>query len=175
LKEPLKTVLATGSVLVLAALAVIFATGRVRHFRGGEGGARVWFYDRGAKRLYAAPRDLIPPDGDTDARVRAVVIGFQGLGNDMSQLKIAYLEKYSVEFKSLLQRAATAHAGKQPFLEKIPSQNSAYFQDNTFVKRPHEDSWHNAGTAEARQIMTDWREWRGPGGQSPVISVPSPN
>jgi hypothetical protein len=146
----------------------------VRHFRGdGEAGARVWFYDQSAQRLYPAPRDLIPPDGNDDTRVRAMVIGFQGLGNDVSQLKIAYLEKYSPEFKALLERAQAAHAAKQPFREKIPSQNSAYFQDNTMVKRPGETSWHTAGTEEARQIMAEWREWRGPAGQPPIISVPS--
>ena len=159
---------------MLIALAVIFAVAKVRHFRGdGEAGARVWFYDQSANRLYPAPRDLIPPDGDNDARVRAMVIGFQGLGNNVSQLKIAYLEKYSPEFKALLERAQAAHAAKLPFRENVPSQNSAYFQDNTLVKRPGEASWHTAGTGEARQIMLEWREWRGPAGQPPIISVPS--
>jgi hypothetical protein len=174
LKQQVKTVLITGSLTVLIALAVIFAVAKVRHFRGdGEAGARVWFYDQSANRLYPAPRDLIPPDGDNDARVRAMVIGFQGLGNNVSQLKIAYLEKYSPEFKALLERAQAAHAAKLPFRENVPSQNSAYFQDNTLVKRPGEASWHTAGTGEARQIMLEWREWRGPAGQPPIISVPS--
>jgi hypothetical protein len=174
LKQQVKTVLITGSLTVLIALAVIFAVAKVRHFRGdGEAGARVWFYDQSANRLYPAPRDLIPPDGDNDARVRAMVIGFQGLGNNVSQLKIAYLEKYSPEFKALLERAQAAHAAKLPFRENVPSQNSAYFQDNTLVKRPGEASWHTTGTGEARQIMLEWREWRGPAGQPPIISVPS--
>jgi hypothetical protein len=173
-KQQIKTVLTTGSVAVLTALAVVFAVAKLRHFRGdGEAGAKVWFYDQGAQRLYPAPRDLIPPDGDNDARVRALVIGFQGLGNEVSQLKIAYLEKYSPEFRALLERAEAAHAARRPFAEKIPSQNSAYFQDNTSVKRLGEASWHTVGTEEARQIMAEWREWRGPAGQTPIISVPS--
>ena len=174
LKQPVKTVLVTGSVAVLTALAVIFAVARVRHFRGGgEAGATVWFYDQSAKRLYRAPRGLIPPDGNDDARERAIVIGFQGIGNEVSHLKIAYLEKYSPEFKALLERAQEAHAAKRPFGEPIPSQSSAYFRDNTLVKRPGESSWHTTGTQEARQITTEWHEWRGPAGQPPIISVPS--
>ncbi len=174
MKEHVKKLLITGNVAVLAALAVVFAVAKVRHFRGdGEAGAKVWFYDQSARRLYPAPRDLIPPDGNDDARVRAVVIGFQGLGNDISQLKIAYLEKYNPDLKALLERAQAAHAAQQPFGEKIPSQNSAYFQANTLVKRPGEAAWHDFGTDEARQIMGEWRQWRGPAGQPPMISVPS--
>jgi hypothetical protein len=72
-----------------------------------------------------------------------------------------------------LGRAEAARGAKRPFGEKVPSQNSAYFQDNTLVKRPGEASWHSTRTAEARQIMAEWREWRGPAGQRPTISVPS--
>jgi hypothetical protein len=173
-KQLIKTVLVTGSVAVLTTLAVVFAFTKVRHFRGdGEAGARVWFYNQNAQRLYPAPRDLIPPDGNDDARVRAMVIGFQGLGNEVSQLRIAYLEKYSPELKALLERAQAAHVAKKPFTEKIPSRDSAYFQDNFLVKRPGEAAWQNTGTGEARQIMAEWHEWRGPGGQRPIISVPS--
>jgi hypothetical protein len=146
----------------------------VRHFRtDGEAGARVWFYDQSAQRLYPAPRDLIPPDGNNDTRVRAVVIGFQGMGNEISQIKIAYLEKYAPGLKAMLERAVAAHAAKLPFREQIPAQSSAYFQDSMMVKHPGEASWHSISTAEARQIMAEWREWRGPAGQRPVISVPA--
>jgi hypothetical protein len=173
-KPQVKTFLIAGSMALLTALALFFIIARVRHFRDdGEAGARVWFYDQGANRLYPAPRDLIPPDGNNEARVRAMVIGFQGMRNEVSRLKIAYLEKFSPEFKALLQRAEAAHAAKSPFAEKIPSQSSAYYQDNTLVKRPGEDSWHTIGTVEARQIMAEWRQWRGPDGQAPIISVPS--
>jgi hypothetical protein len=133
----------------------------------------VWFYDQSAKRLYAAPRDLVPPDGKGDTRVRAVVVGFQGMGNGVSQLRIAWLEKYRPELKALLERARAAHAARRPFGETIPPPNSLYFQSNTLVKRPGEDAWHQAGTDEARQIMAEWRDWRGPTGQPPVISIPS--
>jgi hypothetical protein len=173
-KAPVKTALVTGGLVVLTGLAVIFIIARVRHFRdNGEAGARVWFYDQSVNRLYPAPRDLIPPDGAGDVRVRAMVIGFQGMGNDVNRLKIAYLEKYSPEFKALLERAEAAHAAKLLFAEKVPAQYHAYVLDNTFVKRPGEDSWHTTGTPEARQIMAEWHTWRGPDGQLPIISVPS--
>jgi hypothetical protein len=172
LNQQTKTVLSTVSVSVLAAVAVICAVSKARGFHGGEAGARVWFYDQGAKRLYSAPRDLIPPDGNDDTRVRAVVIGFKGLGNNPSQTKIAYLEKYSPDFKALLERAQAARAAKEPFTEKIPTRDIAYFQDNTLVKRPGEPSWHAMGSEEARQMMAEWRQWRGPAGQPPIISVP---
>lgn len=172
--QRVKTFLVTGAVGALTVLAVGFALAKVRHFRNdGEAGAKVWFYDQSAQRLYSAPRDLMPPDGNDDQRVRAVVIGFQGLGNDASQLKIAYLEKYSPEFKAYLERAQAAHATRRPFEEKMPGQNSDYAKDNTLVKRPGEVSWHNLASVEGQEIMAEWREWRGPAGQAPIISVPA--
>jgi hypothetical protein len=173
-KQQLKAILLNGTVAALTAVVVVFAVAKARHFRSdGEAGARVWFYDQSAQRLYPAPRDLIPPAGPDDTRVRAMVIGFQGLGNNVSQLKIAYLEKYNSDLKALLERSVAAHAAKQPFMEKIPSRDSACFQDHTMVKRPGEAAWHTLGTDEARLMMTDWRQWRGPAGQPPIISVPS--
>ena len=174
MKPRVKSILVGGSLAALTALAALFVIARLRHFRNdGEAGARVWFYDQSVNRLYPAPRDLIPADGYNEARVRAMVIGFQGMGNDISQLKIAYLEKYTPEFRALLDRAEEAHAARKPFDGKIPSQSSAYYRDNTLVKRPGEDSWHTISTPEARQIMAEWREWRGPAGQPPIVSVPS--
>jgi hypothetical protein len=168
-----KSILATGSLAMLAAAAIVFCVFKVLDYRGGpEAREKVWFYDQNAGRLYAAPRTLIPPDGDNESRVRAMVIGFQGLGNGIGKIKIAYLEKYSPEFKGLLQRAALAHAAKLPFWEKVPAESSAYYQSNTFVKRLDETSWHAAGTPEARQILAEWHALRGPNGEMPLISVP---
>jgi hypothetical protein len=173
-RQQIKKFLVTGSIAVLTILAVVFAVAKVMHFRGdAEAAARVWFYDQSAQRLYPAPRDLIPPDGNSDTRVRALVVSFHGLGNDVSQLKIAYLEKYNPDLKALLDRAQAAHAARRLFTEKIPARDSAYFQDNTMVKRPGEPFWHTLGSEEARQLMAEWRDWRGPAGQTPIISVPS--
>lgn len=175
MKPQLKNALLTGTFVAAIALAIGFSVARARHLgASGEAGVRVWFYYQSAQRLYPAPRDLISPDGLDDVRVRAVVIGFQGLGNDVSQLKIAYPEKYTPEFKALLERAEAAHAARRPFAEKVPSQSSPYYRENTLVKRPGETSWHDTGTSEAREIMAEWRNWRGPADQPPIISVPSP-
>jgi len=174
LKEQVKTGITNAIIAVLAASAIALGVSRVMHYRaGGEAGAKVWFYDQNAKRLYPAPRDLIPPDGHGDVKVRAMVIGFQGLGNNVSQLKIAYLEKYSPELKALLERSVAAHAARDLFKEIIPSRGSAYFQDNFLAKRPGDSAWYAAGTEEARRLMAEWRDWRGPSGQAPIISVPS--
>lgn len=168
-----KTVLAGGSLVVLTALAIIAGISGVKQLRSnGEAKVMVWFYDQGARRLYAAPQDRISPDGNDDVRVRAMVIGFQGMANRVGQLRIAYLEKYSPEFKSLLERADAAHAAQLPFSEKVPSQNSDYYRNNTFVKRVGDDSWYAFGTDDARQLMAEWRDWRGPAGQMPIISAP---
>jgi hypothetical protein len=169
----IKAVLSVGSIVAATALVVAFTFAEARHFRGGsEADVKVWFYDQSTKRLYPAPRNLIPPDGGQEVRVRAMVIGFQGMGNQLPQLKIAYLEKYSPELKALLERAEYAHDAKRLFEEKVPSQNSAYFETNFFVKSPDEGEWHVSNSAEARRVMTEWRSWRGPGGQPPVVSAP---
>lgn len=169
-----KTLLLNTCAVLLISLAAVLGYSKVKQFRNtGEEGARVWFYDQGAQRLYPARRYLISPDGDDDRRVRAMVIGFQGMGNEVSQLKIAYLEKYSPGLKGQLERAMAAHAARLPFKEKIPAKGSLEFDENMFVKRPGEAAWHSADTEEARRLMTEWRDWRGPSGQMPIISVPS--
>jgi hypothetical protein len=172
-KQQFKSFLFNTGVSAVTAVAVAFAVMKVAHFRAnGETGARVWFYNQKSNRLYPASRSLISPDGNDEARVRAIMIGFQGMGNDPSQLRIAYLEKFSPDFKALLERAEAAHAALRPFTEIIPPPDSAYYQANTLVKRPGEEAWHSAGAEEGRQIMAEWREWRGPDGQRPIISVP---
>jgi hypothetical protein len=173
-RQSLKQWLAYVGAGTLTAFALLVAFNRARHSPGvGETGARVWFYDQAAHRLYSAPRDRIPPDGNDDSKVRAVVIGFQGMGNEVGRLRIAYLEKYGPGLKALLERAEAAHAAREPFTEKIPSNGSDEFKNNTFVKAPDESSWHTLGSAEAREIMSAWREWRGPAGQMPLVSVPA--
>jgi hypothetical protein len=173
-KQSWKTWLAYAGAAALATLSLVVAFNKATHFhRQGEAGARVWFYDQTAHRLYPAPRDRIPPDGSGDSKVRAVVIGFPGMENDMRQLKIAYLEKYAPDLKALLERAEAAHTARKPFTEKIPSNASDEFKNNAFVKAPDEVDWHKLGTAEAREVMSAWRDWRGPAGQMPFVSVPS--
>ncbi|HEY3855747.1 MAG TPA: hypothetical protein VGO67_15270 [Verrucomicrobiae bacterium] len=174
MNRQLKTSLLNAGFSIVAIVAVVFAVIKVTQFHeSGEAGAKVWFFDQKSNRLYPASRNRISPDSNDGNRVRAVVIGFKGLGNDPRQLKVAYLEKYSPEFNDLLERASAAHAASKLFAEEIPPPSSAYYQTNTFVKRPGDAEWRAVGSDEGRQIMADWREWHGPGGQTPVISVPS--
>jgi hypothetical protein len=45
--EPVKRFLVAGGLVVLTALAVVFAVDKVTRFRAdGEAGAKVWFYDQ---------------------------------------------------------------------------------------------------------------------------------
>ncbi len=174
MSRPLKTWLLNASFSLIAVVAVVFAVAKVMRFgETGEAGAKVWFYDQRADRLYSAPRGRIPPDGKDDSHVRAVVVGFRGVGSDPSQLKIAYLEKFAPEFKALLERSEAAHAALRPFAEDFPASGSAYYQTNTFVKRTGDAEWQPVGSDAGRQIMEEWREWRSPMGQTPVISTPS--
>jgi hypothetical protein len=172
--QQLKSFLLNTSVSILTALAVVLAVVKVTQFRASsEAGAKVWFYDQKANHLYPTPRALISPDGKDGNRVRGVVVGFEGMGNNPNQLKIAYLEKFAPEFKSLLERAEAAHAAMRPFAESVPPASSEYYQLNSFVKRPDDAGWFAVGTEEGRRIMAEWRDWHGPQGQRPVISVPS--
>ena len=159
----------------LVAIGVL--TARFSHLhQAGEQGARVWFYDQGTKHLYEAPRDTIAPDraGGSHGRqgVRAVVVCFRGEQRDSRKRRIAYLEKYTLELKDLLERVRAARAAGQAAVEHIPARNSAYFQTNTLVKRPEEASWSPASSPEGQRIMAEWRAWRGPDGQSPIVCVP---
>jgi len=168
----MKTVVAKAGIvaaLLLALGGVFFKAWRLS--RDGE--PKVWFYDQRKQRLYASPGDTISPEGEFDNRVRALVIGFRGMGNDPANLRIAYLEKYSPDFKALLERANAAHRARRPFTEGIPLAGSPYAKGNTYVKRPDEASWHSLDTAEARQILGQWRQWHGPAGQPPVILTPA--
>lgn len=144
-----------------------------RYRRTGEGRSEIWFYDQSTHRLHPVPRDTISPQGSADTDVRAMVIGFQGTGNDPASLRIAYLEKYSPALKSLLQRAIAAHEKRLPFSEKIPPSGSAYALENTFVRQTNESDWHEMGSPEGQQIVAGWHSWRGPAGQAPLISTPA--
>ncbi len=175
MRQQIKTVLAPVGVALVAGMAVLFAVSRVRGFHGGgEAGAKVWFYDEHAKRLYAAPRDLAPPDGD-EWRVRAVLVGFKGLKGEGLSQRIAYLEKYSREFKALLDRARAAHEARRPFEEKIPASGSDYAKANTMVRRVDETAWHRMDEPEALEITREWRGWTGPGGEPAIIRMPAEN
>ena len=163
--------------VVLALVAVAFISKQVGGCRKtGEEGATTWFYDQSEKRLYEVPRDTIPPHkgigGPSGDGVRAVVVAFRVEQNDPRKRRIAYLETYTPEFKDLLDKVQAARASRQAFKGRIPSRDSEYFQTNCLVKGPEESEWHASSTPEGRRVMTEWRSWRGPDGQPPVVCVP---
>jgi hypothetical protein len=76
------------------------------------------------------------------------------------------------ELKTLLDRVRTARAAGRPFDGRIPTRDSDYFQTNTLVSRADETIWQPTSSAEGQRIMSEWRSWRGPDGQEPVLSTP---
>jgi hypothetical protein len=173
-----KEIFRTTAWLIVVAAAIGFAAYRLTHRRGtGEEDAKVWFYDQRAHKLYATAQDTIPPDetvGDeVTPGVRAVVVTFPGQENDPSRRRIAYLESYSPELKLMLEKKRQAIAAGKPFDGKQPSRYGGYYDTNTLVRRPDDAEWETEGTPEGREIMTEWRSWRGPDGQRPIISVPN--
>ena len=172
-----RTVLKFAAAVVLALVAVAFVSKRVGGCRKtGEEGATTWFYDQSEKRLYEVPRDTIPPHkgigGHSGDGVRAVVVAFRAEQSEPRKRRIAYLETYTPEFKDLLDKVQAARASRQAFKGRIPSRDSEYFQTNCLVKGPEESEWHTSRSPEGRRVMAEWRSWRGPDGQPPVVCVP---
>ena len=171
------TLLKVVAAVVLVGVAAGFAAARFRQFRQtGEEGATVWFYDQSAKRLYEAPRQSIPAQAGVGGRgeggVRAVVVCFRGEQADPHKRRIAYLETYAPALRELLERAQAARASGHVLGQRIPPRDSAFFQTNDLVKRPEESGWHAASSPEGQKIMAEWRSWRAPGGQTPVVCLP---
>lgn len=165
------------TIAVLAVIAVVFVVTRVGNYRKtGEEGATVWFYDQSEKRLYEVSKDTIPPHrgigGPRGDGVRAVVVAFRGEQNNPAKRRIAYLETYTPELKSLLEKIATARASGAGFKGNIPSHDSDYFQTNCLVKTVEESQWHVASSPEGRQTMAQWHSWTGTDGQPPIVCVP---
>lgn len=158
------------SAVLLAVVAIWFISSRYSHYRrAGEGGAQVWFYDQQKKRLYAAARDTVPPDGQG---VRAVVVAFRGEENEPAKRRVAYLETYGQPLKEALERAKAARTSGKALKEPPPSRESELFRTNNLVKSVEEAQWHVAGTPEGRQVVSEWRTWRAPDGREPVVCVP---
>jgi hypothetical protein len=96
-------------------------------------------------------------------------VGFTGYKHDKSKRKIAYLEKYSSDLKRTLDEVMAAHAAGRIFTGSVPGRQSAYFQNNTLVKRQNDTEWFPVNTDEGQRIMNEWRSWRGLDGSGPVI------
>jgi hypothetical protein len=156
----LKLVLA----LVLLGGAAFMA---VRFLRQNDGIAEnAFFYDLSERRLFAAPREALPPiqglnNPDEDA-VRAVVIAPNGNPKDKAGRKIAYLEKYAPELKQHLEKVRAGQAEPMPRKAR-----DAY----RFVKRVDDAEWHPLNSPEAERILAEWNV-AGPDGQYPAVCAP---
>lgn len=169
----LKVVL-TGLALI-AALVFVFIRFRAVS-RVGEEGAQIYFYDESAERLYTVSRDTLPPDqgvaGPRDDGVRAVVVGPRTDACDADELRIAYLETYTPELKTLLAEVQAARLAGRPPSVTIPTSESDFFQKNTLVRRPSETTWYDKTQSQAAQIMAEWRTWSSTDGKRLAIRVP---
>jgi len=138
-----------------------------RFLRQDDGIAETtFFYDLSEKKLFAAPREALPPisglnDAEEDA-VRAVVIAPNGNPKDLASRKIAYLEKYAPEFKRQLEQVRSGHADPLP-----RGSRNAY----RFVKRVQDTEWRALNSPEGEKILTEWNV-AGPDGKYPVVCVP---
>ncbi len=152
------------------ALALLVAAGWLMwRFFADDGGVstKTYFYDLSERRLFAGPRDAIPPikglnDAAEDA-VRAVVISTNGNPGDKAARKIAYLEKYSPQLKREMEAARASGAS--------PSMGRAMAQAHRFVRRLDDPQWYPMTTDEAERIVNEWLT-AGPGGGPAVICTP---
>ena len=147
-------------------LLVLAGLGFARFFSQSDGvSEETFFYDLSEKKLFAGPREAVPPirglnDAEEDA-VRAVVIS-RGNPEDKSSRTIAYLEKYASELK---QNLAEVRAGKA---EPLPS---AVRNGYRFVKRTDDPEWYRVNTPQGQAILNGWNV-AGPDGKFPAVCVP---
>jgi len=91
---------------------------------------------------------------------------------DPGKRRIAYLETHTPELKNLLEGIRAARAQGRASDQPIPTGESDFFDKNTLVRRLTESTWHDMTTAEARRIVTEWRDWRSPDGGTVVVCTP---
>jgi hypothetical protein len=152
-------------------LALILLVGAVflftRFLRQDTGiGETEYFYDLSERKLFAAPRESLPPirginDGERDG-VRAVVIA---PGNDLENKaarRIAYLERYAPELIENLEKVRAGQA--EPLPTKI---RNGY----RLVKRVEDPQWYPLNSPEGEKIVTEWNV-SGPDGSYPAVCAP---
>jgi hypothetical protein len=155
--------------LIIALVLLVIATGLLWRFKksSDSGTDLAFFYDESAKKLFTAPRTMIPPikgtDGPQEDAYRAVVISRTGKADDKKTWEIAYIEKYSPELKAQM-KAAQAAGGS-------PAMNRAEAQEHRFVRLLKDPTWFPLSAPEAELIVTEWAN-PGPTGVIPVTCTP---
>lgn len=136
----------------------------------------VWFYDQSEAVLYTVPRGTYPPHegvgGEKNDGVRAVVVAARDECNESSKRRIAYLETYTPEYKQLVEGIRAARAEGRAYGRPIPSAESGFYEKNTLVRRVDDSRWFDMTTVEARQIVSQWRNERGPEGKTLDVCTP---
>ena len=160
--------------LVLAVVLLAGAGFRFARFFGERGSAdgNAYFYDLSERKLFVAPRTLVPPirgiNNDEVDGVRAIVVSTSDNPRDKAGRKIAYLEKYSTELKQQLEAMQSGREPPGPAGSRI-SRGAA--QSFTLVRRLNDETWHAANSVEAEKIMTEWQV-PGPDGKTPLVCAP---
>ena len=172
-----KAILKVSVVAGLLVGAATWAMSRIHYVTGaGEEGLQVWFYDQSEGRLYAVPRDTIPPHkgigGTEDDGVKAVVVAPLADCNDSKKRRIAYLETYTPDYKRLLEDVRAAQAAGRPLGRPMPDPETGYYEKNTLVRRVDDPKWYDLTTAEAKRIVAEGRSRRGPNGEAQGICTP---
>ncbi|HNQ73826.1 MAG TPA: hypothetical protein PKN95_09505 [Verrucomicrobiota bacterium] len=157
--------------LLKLALAVVLLGGAgflfARFLKQDRGvGEQEYFYDLSEQKLFAAPRESLPPiRGINDAAedgVRAVVIASGNNPDNKAARRIAYLEKYAPELKQHLEKVRAGEA------EPLPTKVRNGYR---LVKRVEDETWHPLNTPQGEKILTEWNV-AGPDGAYPVVCSP---
>ncbi len=144
-------------------------------WQGGGGGSaegRIYFYDLSERKLFAGPREAVPPikglNNDEMDGVRAIVISPTGNPRERKNVQIAYLEKYTPELKSQLEALRKAEAAGQSTVGLLPH---GAVPKNTLVRRLTDADWVPMTSPAGEAIVSEWNR-PGPDGKYPVICVP---
>jgi len=160
--------------LVLAIVLLAGAAFRFSHYLGerAQAGENAYFYDLSERKLFVAPRTLVPPirgiNNDEPDGMRAIVISTSGNPKDKTSQKIAYLEKYAPELK---QQFEAMQSGQETGARSGSHISRGAAQSFIFVRRLNEETWYPVSSTEGEKIMTEWQVPE-PDGKTPVVCVP---
>jgi len=166
-----KTIIQAGVALVLLATAALLTVSFFRS-RAGHSEGTIFFYDLSEQKLFAAPRDSVPPisgiNNEAVDGVRAIVISTSGDPKDKQHRKIAYLEKYTPDLKARLEAVRQAQNAGQSTAGMIPH---GMMSANTLVRRPADTQWFVMNTPQGEQVVAEWNV-PGKDGKYPAVCVP---